>query len=75
MSAAAGEVVLDRASRAFEVRADPARTLKELFIGRRRGRHGPAAAVLAYIAVACVIAVLVGRALFRRLEGELAVVL
>lgn len=36
MSAAAGEVVLDHASRAFEVRADPARTLKELFIGRGR---------------------------------------
>jgi ABC-type polysaccharide/polyol phosphate transport system ATPase subunit len=31
-----GEVVLDHASRAFEVRADPARTLKELLIARRR---------------------------------------
>jgi ABC-type polysaccharide/polyol phosphate transport system ATPase subunit len=37
VSAAAGEVVLAHASRAFEVRADPARTLKELLI-RRRGQ-------------------------------------
>ncbi len=43
MSAAPGEVVLDHASRAFEVRADPARTLKELVIGRRGHRHGPPA--------------------------------
>jgi ABC-type polysaccharide/polyol phosphate export permease len=35
----------------------------------------PSAAVLAYIAVACVLAVVVGRVLFRRMEGELAVVL
>ncbi len=35
----------------------------------------PALGVLAYIAVACTVAVLVGLALFRRLEGELAVVL
>jgi len=34
-AAAPGEVVLEGASRAFVVRADPARTLKELFIGRR----------------------------------------
>ena len=37
---AAGEVVLEHASRAFEVRADPARTLKELVIGRRRAAAG-----------------------------------
>ena len=37
MSAAPGEVVLEHASRSFVMRADPARTLKELFIGRRRG--------------------------------------
>ncbi len=43
MSAAPGEVVLDHASRAFEVRADPARTLKELLIGRRGRGHGPPA--------------------------------
>ena len=41
MSIARGEVVLERASRAFVVRADPARTLKDLFIGRRRDRGGP----------------------------------
>ena len=41
VSAAPGEVVLERASRAFLVRADPARTLKELFIGRGRERGGP----------------------------------
>jgi lipopolysaccharide transport system permease protein len=35
----------------------------------------PALAVLAYIAVACVLAVLAGRFLFRRMEDELAVVL
>ena len=35
----------------------------------------PDAAVLAYVAVATVLAVLAGRALFRRMEGELAVVL
>jgi ABC-type polysaccharide/polyol phosphate export permease len=35
----------------------------------------PSVAVLAYIAVACGLAVLAGRALFRRLESELAVVL
>ena len=40
MSAAPGEVVLEHASRSFEVRADPARTLKELVIGRRAAR-GP----------------------------------
>jgi ABC-type polysaccharide/polyol phosphate transport system ATPase subunit len=35
-------VVLEHASRAFEVRADPARTLKELLIARRGDRrHGP----------------------------------
>lgn len=36
-----GEVVLDHASRAFEVRADPARTLKELVIRRRGTPAGP----------------------------------
>jgi len=41
VAAAPGEVVLEHASRAFEVRADPARTLKELFIGRRGDRRGP----------------------------------
>jgi ABC-type polysaccharide/polyol phosphate transport system ATPase subunit len=41
MTAAMGEVVLDHASRAFEVRADPARTLKELFIGRGRRNSSP----------------------------------
>jgi ABC-type polysaccharide/polyol phosphate export permease len=35
----------------------------------------PSLAVLAYIAAACVLAVVAGQALFRRLEGELAVVL
>jgi ABC-type polysaccharide/polyol phosphate transport system ATPase subunit len=40
-AAAAGEVVLEDASRAFEVRADPARTLKEMVIGRRRAAGGP----------------------------------
>jgi lipopolysaccharide transport system permease protein len=34
----------------------------------------PSAAVLAYIAAACLVAMVAGRALFRRLEGELAVV-
>ncbi|CAA9311694.1 MAG: Teichoic acid export ATP-binding protein TagH [uncultured Gemmatimonadaceae bacterium] len=38
MNAARGEVVLERATRTFAVRADPARTLKELLLGR--GRHG-----------------------------------
>ena len=40
-SARPGEVVLEHASRAFEVRADPARTLKELLIGRHRDSGGP----------------------------------
>lgn len=35
MSVAAGEIVLERASRSFSVRADPGRTLKGLLIGRR----------------------------------------
>jgi ABC-type polysaccharide/polyol phosphate transport system ATPase subunit len=39
----AGEIVLEHASRAFEVRADPARTLKELLIARRGDRGGPPA--------------------------------
>ena len=42
MPATPGEVVLDRASRAFAVRADPARTVKELLIARRGAdRRGP----------------------------------
>ena len=41
MSAAPGEVILDGASRAFEVRADRGRTLKELVLRRGRGRGGP----------------------------------
>jgi ABC-type polysaccharide/polyol phosphate transport system ATPase subunit len=41
VSAVPGEVVLEHASRAFEVRADPARTLKDLLLSRRRDRHGP----------------------------------
>ena len=42
MAPAAGEVILERASRAFEVRADPARTFKELLIARGgRDRRGP----------------------------------
>src|SRR4051794_1048132 len=40
MPAAPGEVVLEHASRAFEVRADPARTLKELLIRRRSADRG-----------------------------------
>jgi ABC-type polysaccharide/polyol phosphate transport system ATPase subunit len=39
--AARGEVVLEHATRRFEVRADPARTLKELLIGRRRASGPP----------------------------------
>lgn len=42
-AAAPGEVILERASRAFAVRADPARTLKELLIARRPERGGPPA--------------------------------
>jgi len=34
-------VVLEHASRSFAVRADPARTLKDLLIARRRDRRGP----------------------------------
>jgi ABC-type polysaccharide/polyol phosphate transport system ATPase subunit len=41
MKVAPGEVVLEQASRAFSVRADRGRTLKELLIGRRDG-GGPA---------------------------------
>ena len=42
MSAGRGEVVLERATRTFAVRADPARTLKELLLGRGRGGGAPA---------------------------------
>jgi ABC-type polysaccharide/polyol phosphate transport system ATPase subunit len=41
-AASVGEVVLEHASRSFAVRADPARTLKELLIAGRRDHHGPA---------------------------------
>jgi ABC-type polysaccharide/polyol phosphate transport system ATPase subunit len=41
VSAQPGEVILEHASRAFVVRADPARTIKDLFIGRGRDRAGP----------------------------------
>ena len=41
MSVARGEVVLEGATRTFDVRADPARTLKELLVGRRRPVAGP----------------------------------
>ncbi|HEX8085964.1 MAG TPA: ABC transporter ATP-binding protein [Solirubrobacteraceae bacterium] len=40
MTVAPGEIVLDRASRAFQVRADPGRTLKEVVL-RRPPRGGP----------------------------------
>jgi ABC-type polysaccharide/polyol phosphate transport system ATPase subunit len=43
VSVARGEVVLEQASRAFAVRADPARTLKSLLLGGRRGGGGPPA--------------------------------
>ena len=36
MSVGRGEVVLERATRTFAVRADPARTLKDVLIGRKR---------------------------------------
>jgi len=38
---APGEIVLDDASRAFSVRADRGRTLKEVFLRRAGGGHGP----------------------------------
>ncbi len=41
MSAGRGEVVLERATRTFSVAADPARTLKQLLLGRDRGRRAP----------------------------------
>ncbi|MDP9386121.1 MAG: ABC transporter ATP-binding protein [Actinomycetota bacterium] len=43
MSAGRGEVVLEHATRTFSVAADPARTLKELLLGRGRdrGRRAP----------------------------------
>jgi ABC-type polysaccharide/polyol phosphate transport system ATPase subunit len=41
MSAAPGEVILERASRSFSVRADRGRTLKELLIGRKRTSGPP----------------------------------
>jgi ABC-type polysaccharide/polyol phosphate transport system ATPase subunit len=40
VAVAAGEIVLDHASRAFSVRADPGRTLKAALLGRS-GREGP----------------------------------
>ena len=36
-----GEIVLENASRAFHVRADPGRTLKATLLGRKR-EEGPA---------------------------------
>lgn len=41
MTPAPGEIVLEHASRAFIVRADRARTVKELLIGRRGERSAP----------------------------------
>ena len=35
-----GEVVLEHATRSFALQADPARTLKDVLIGGRRGRRG-----------------------------------
>ena len=40
-----GEIVLERASRAFEVRADPGRSLKEVVFGRNRGGPPPVQAL------------------------------
>ena len=40
-----GELVLDRASRSFAVRADPGRSLKELVLGRHRGGPPPVRAL------------------------------
>jgi len=40
-----GEIVLEHAWRAFEVRADPGRTLKELLLGRNRGGPPPVQAL------------------------------
>jgi ABC-type polysaccharide/polyol phosphate transport system ATPase subunit len=40
-----GEIVLEHAWRAFEVRADPGRTLKELALGRNRGGPPPVQAL------------------------------
>ena len=36
-----GEIVLERASRSFSIRADRGRTLKEVLLGRDRGADGP----------------------------------
>lgn len=45
MSVRAGELVLDHASRAFSVRADPGRTLKSALIGRRASGPPPVQAL------------------------------
>ncbi len=45
MSVRPGEIVLEHAWRAFEVRADPGRTLKELVLGRNRGGPPPVQAL------------------------------
>ena len=45
MSVRPGELVLERASRAFAVRADPGRSLKELVFGRHRGGPPPVQAL------------------------------
>jgi ABC-type polysaccharide/polyol phosphate transport system ATPase subunit len=45
VSARPGEIVLERASRAFSVRADQGRTLKQLLVGRRAGGPPPVQAL------------------------------
>ena len=45
MTVAAGEIVLDHASRAFSVRADPGQTLKGALLGRRGGGPSPVQAL------------------------------
>jgi ABC-type polysaccharide/polyol phosphate transport system ATPase subunit len=45
VTVAPGEIVLENASRAFSVRADPGRTLKELLFGRHRGGPKPVQAL------------------------------
>jgi hypothetical protein len=84
-----GEIVLEHASRAFSVRADRGRTLKEILIGKRRaggpppvqalrdviyGGVWPSGGTIAYVLGAAVLAGVGGWAVFRRLERELAVV-
>jgi ABC-type polysaccharide/polyol phosphate transport system ATPase subunit len=40
-----GEIVVERASRSFQVRADPGRSLKEVLLGRHRGGPPPVQAL------------------------------